>query len=131
MDDNILIIAGKNAGAIMTIMGLITLVAWKPIKSWFQARIKRAANEREAQAEFQRRVLDGIKSISEDVGDLQCDRLTQAHDYYMGLGYCPTATKQVLVHMHKSYRAKGRNHLCDHYEEDILDLPAQDGPETG
>lgn len=131
MDDNILITAGKYAGAIMTLIGLVTLVAWKPLKARRQAKAKRVAQEKREQADFQRQVLDGLKSISEDVGDLQCDRLTQAHDHYMMLGFCPSATKQVLVNMHKSYRGKGRNHLCDHYEEDILDLPAQDGPETG
>ncbi len=132
MDDNILISAGKTAGSIMTVLGLLTAVFWKWTfgKLWNRRKDRREAEKREDKA-FKEAVLKGIESIAQDVGDLQCDRLTQAHDYYMGLGYCPTTTKQVLVHMHSSYRSKGRNHLCDHYEQDILDLPAQDGAETG
>ena len=120
--DDILITAGKYAGAISAVIGLIGLIAWKPLK---KARAK-VRSEKAAQLDFQRQVLDGLKSISEDVGDLQFDRLTQAHDHYLALGYCPSATKQALVKMHKSYRAKGRNHLTDHYEEDILELPTQE-----
>ena len=120
--DDLVITAGKYAGAIMAVVGVITALAWKPITTRRQAKRAKAEADRKGQQDFQSRVLGMLGSISEDVGDLQCDRLTQAHDYYMGLGCCPSATKQVLVHMHRSYRAKGRNHLCDHYEQDILDL---------
>jgi len=110
---------GKYASAIMAVIGLIALLARKPYTKWRN----REETEKKAQKEFQQQVLDGIKSISEDVGDLQCDRLTQAHDYYVALGYCPSDTKQALCKMKDSYSSKGRNHLAASYEEDILDLP--------
>lgn len=123
---DIVITAGQYAGAINIIITLTLLVAIKPIQKYRTDKRKKAADLAAQQQDFQRQVLEMLRSIGEDVGDLQCDRLTQAHDYYSALGYCPSDTKQVLVHMHKSYRAKGRNHLCDHYEQDILDLPIQD-----
>lgn len=114
---------GKLAGAIMSVIALFTLIAWKPYTA-HRAKVKaKEEAEKQAQQEFQQKVLEGIKSISEDVGDLQCDRLTRAHDYYVALGYCPGDTKQALCKMHASYRSKGRNHLTASYEEDILDLP--------
>lgn len=61
--------------------------------------------------------------IKGDVGDILCDRLTQAHDCHIGWGYCSQAEKVRLVAMHRRYRALGRNHLIDTYEEDLLDLP--------
>ena len=124
--DDILINAGKYASAISAVIALVALVAWKPIATRRKAKREKAEAERRTQQDFQDKVLAGIESISQDVGDLQCDRLTQAHDFYVTQGYCPSTTKQVLVAMHQSYRAKGRNHLCNHYEEDILSLPGQD-----
>ena len=35
------------------------------------------------------------------------------------------AKKEMLLKMHSSYRARGRNHLSEHYEEEILRLPDQ------
>lgn len=129
--DDIVITAGKYASAVMAVVGLATALAWKPLAARRRAKREAAETERRAQEDFQRQVLEGLKSISEDVGDLQCDRLTQAHDYYMRMGYCPSTTKQVLVEIHRSYRAKGRNHLCDHYEQDILELPTEKPAQAG
>jgi len=117
--EDFVISVGKYAGAIMSVIGLFTLIAWKP----YSKRKARGEAERKAQKEFQEQALAMLASISEDVGDLQCDRLTQAHDYYVSRGYCPGDTKAALCKMHRSYRSKGRNHLAESYEEDILDLP--------
>lgn len=92
-------------------IGLIAIF-WKPIKVKLAKR-----------GEFQQTVLSKLDSIAGDVADLQCDRLNQAHDYYMERGYCPTERKAVLCNMYKSYHGKGRNHLSEHYQEDLLDLP--------
>ena len=129
MEDFVLT-TGKYAGAITAVIGLVTLVAWKPYKKHRESVRAREAAERKVQAEFQAQVLAGLSkieaevaSISEDVGDLQCDRLTAAYDHFMELGYCPASTKQALCEMFRSYSSKGRNHLAKHYEEDILNLP--------
>jgi hypothetical protein len=121
---------GQLASAIMAVMGLIAYFAGKPIMARIKARKARIEADRAAQAEFQRQVLDGIKSIGEHVGDLQCDRLTAAHDHFMALGYCPDTTKQWLCDMHRSYKSKGRNHIADSYEADIISLPSQELAKT-
>lgn len=64
-------------------------------------------------------VLDGL---SDDIGDLQYERLSQAQDFYTSRGWCPGAKKEMLCKMHASYRARDRNHLSEHYEEEILRL---------
>ena len=65
-----------------------------------------------------------MQSLEEDVGDLYSDRLQQAHDFYVyQQKWCSPADKQRLVDMHKKHRAKGRNHLGEHNEEEILNLP--------
>ena len=64
-----------------------------------------------------------LHALSDDIGDLQYERLSQAQDFYITRGWCPGSKKEMLCKMHKSYRAKGRNHLSEHYEEEILQLP--------
>ncbi len=46
-----------------------------------------------------------------------------AHDNYTRQGWCTAAEKEQVLNMHKSYAAKGRNHLSASYEQDILALP--------
>ena len=41
----------------------------------------------------------------------------------IGSGWCTAAEKEQVLNMHKSYAAKGRNHLSASYEQDILALP--------
>lgn len=117
--DDFLTKAGKYASAASAVIALVALVVWKP----FISRRKKIEAARKEEREYKAAVLEKLDAIIEDIADLQRDRLTQAHDFYVAQGYCPSDTKQVLVHMHRSYRAKGRNHLCDHYEQDILELP--------
>ena len=124
--DDLVINAGEYASAASAVIALVALVAWKPYMARRRAKRERIEASRKEEKAYKAAVLEKLDAIIEDVGDLQCDRLTQAHDFYVGQGYCPSTTKQVLVNMHQSYRAKGRNHLCNHYEEDILALPSQD-----
>ena len=72
----------------------------------------------------QREMMALIKKQDEAIGDILCDRLQQAHDYYVNkAGWCSASDKQRLIEMHKRYRGQGRNHLADHNEQDILSLP--------
>lgn len=111
--------AGAMAGAISAVLALIALVLVKPLR----AAAKRRRQDAEESKAFRREVLDGLKEIKSDIGDLQYQSLAQAHDMYATQGWCPASTKQQLVTMHQSYAAKGRNHLSAHYEEEIMALP--------
>lgn len=110
---------GKLAQAIGAIIALLTLILFKPIMG---ARKRRAA-EMQVIKEFRVKVLAALETIGDDVGDLQCDRLNQAHDYYVEKGCCPTERKAALCAMYQSYHNKGRNHLSAHYEKEIMELP--------
>ena len=122
--------AGKLAGSISAIFALLTLVLWKPIKNRITKRKtaiieKKKADdmERLENEEFRRRVLEALETISDDVAELQRDRLCQMHDFYTRQGWCPSDKKREIVDWHAKYTKKGRNHLANHYEEDILELP--------
>lgn len=107
--------AGTVATAISAVLGLIVLVFSKPLK-------KRRKKD-EAEALFRKEVLEKLGAINDDIGDLQYERLSQSHDFYVGRGWCPTSKKQQLCLMYKSYTDKGRNHLSKRYEEELLALP--------
>lgn len=131
---------GSVAGSISAIVGLLTLLLFTPIKTHIQKKRNARKREKEANAaaelaekkdatDFRREVREALKNINkaldgvqDDIGDLQYERLSQAHDFYTTQGWCSTSKKQQLCNMHKSYRDKGRNHLSEHYEEDILNL---------
>ena len=113
----------EYAGYIMAIAGCAAALLWKPIKN---AKLRHDA-EKQEERKFRRDVLDKLSAITDDVADLQYERLSQAHDFYMDRGWCPTSKKQQLCNMYQSYTAKGRNHLSAHYEREILDL--KDNPE--
>ena len=68
------------------------------------------------------KITTALDGLSDDIGDLQYERLSQAQDFYTSRGWCPGAKKEMLCKMHASYRARGRNHLSEHYEEEILRL---------
>lgn len=121
--DDFLKWAAEYAGYIMAIVGCATALLWKPIKD---ARTRRKA-EKEEERKFRRDVLKKLDAITDDVADLQYERLSQAHDFYVERGWCPTSKKQQLCNMYQSYTAKGRNHLSAHYEKEILEL--KDNPE--
>ena len=58
-----------------------------------------------------------------DISMLLWDRLSQAHAYYMTRGWASAQEKERLIAMHKAYQDRGRNHLTETYEKDILALP--------
>ena len=115
--------AAEYAGHIMVIVGAATALLWKPIKT----ALDRRKADKEDERKFRRDVLKKLDEITDDVADLQYERLSQAHDYYLDRGWCPTSKKQQLCNMYQSYTAKGRNHLSTHYEKEILEL--KDNPE--
>lgn len=108
---------GKAAGSVSAILGLGTLL-FKPVRKRMQAR-KAFREELSTSLKQINRALEGL---SDDIADLQYERLSQAQDFYTSRGWCPGAKKEMLCKMHASYRAKGRNHLSEHYEEEILRL---------
>ena len=110
--------AGKLAGSISAVIALLTLLLFKPIKN----AIKKRREDRDMQKKFQKLGLEKLDAITDDIADLQYERLSQAHDFYTSQGWCPTSKKEQLCHMYKSYHNKGRNHLSEHYEQDILKL---------
>ena len=111
--------AGAIAGAISAVIALLSLIFFKPVHK----AIQRRKAEREADAKYRQQVLEALNEIKDDIGDLQYQSLAQAHDLYTSRQWCPASTKQQLVTMHESYKKKGRNHLSEHYEEEILNLP--------
>lgn len=110
--------AGALAGSISAIIALTAALLFKPLKRMLAAR----RQDHDAAAEFRRTVLAKLDAINDDVADLQYERLSQAHDFYVGRGWCPTSKKNQLCQMYKSYTAKGRNHLSKYYEQEILAL---------
>lgn len=110
--------AGALAGSISAVLALIGVLLIKPIRT---AREKRQAEKQEAHA-FRKLVLEKLDSITDDIADLQYERLSQAHDFYMSQGWCPTSKKTQLCQMYQSYTGKGRNHLSAYYEKEILGL---------
>jgi hypothetical protein len=110
--------AGAIAGALATIIGLIITV-----NKILKAAAKRSQEAEKRHKEVMAEIANLAKRLDADIGDLQYERLSQAHDFYMDRGWCPTSKKQQLCVMYKSYRAKGRNHLSEHYEAEILALP--------
>ena len=111
--------AGDVAKALSAIIALLTLVLFKPVKDF----VDKYNREFREQKKFREFVTVELRSISDDIGDLQYQSLAQAHDMRIQQEWCSSSDKAMLVQMHKSYKAKGRNHLSDKYEEEILELP--------
>lgn len=119
----------ERAGVIASaVTAVLALGAGLLIKPWRAHKQKKAARDK-AEADFRAAVLDKLDALNDDVADLQYERLSQAHDFYTGRGWCPTSKKDQLCTMYKSYTAKGRNHLSKFYEQEILALP--DTPPKG
>ena len=121
--------AGQVAGSISAILALLGLIFFNPIKRWLKVRKvekEKALKEQKAFRTELRQSLEKITMVldglSDDIGDLQYERLSQAQDFYTSRGWCPGAKKEMLCKMHASYRARDRNHLSEHYEEEILRL---------
>ena len=134
---------GKLAGSITAILGLLALILINPIKRAVQKKKEQKQREtalrKEAERKAQEEVLafrqevrqslqdiqKAIERLQDDIGDLQYERLSQAHEFYTDQGWCPGSKKEMLCQMHQSYQKKGRNHLSEHYEEEILSLPSK------
>lgn len=121
---------GKIAGSISAIIALLLMVFIKPIKKVYgkhkQDKTRKQKEQDAFRAELKaslNRINETLHALSDDIGDLQYERLSQAQDFYISRGWCPGSKKEMLCKMHSSYRAKGRNHLSEHYEEEILQLP--------
>ncbi len=122
--------AGQVAGSISAILALLGLVFFQPIKNRLKKRKRAKAEAAAEQKAYRAELKDTLAgmnaklcSLSDDIGDLQYERLSQAYDFYTTRGWCTSSKKLMLCKMHKSYRAKNRNHLSEHFEQEILDLP--------
>lgn len=107
-------IISKNIGYIIAIVsGLGVMWGWiaKPIKNIQAENAKQTAK---------------LSQLDADTADLLCSQLTQEHDRYISLGWCPAADKQRLDSMYTRYKARGRNHIAKHYMEDIVKLPERE-----
>lgn len=111
--------AGGIAASISAILALITMIIYKPV---IKPYLDRRKKEREETAKFRKDVMEKLDGVIDDIADLQYERLSQAHDFYVGRGWCPTSKKHQLCQMYQSYTNKGRNHLSEHYEKEILAL---------
>lgn len=110
--------AGAIAGALATIIGLIITV-----NKILKAAAKRSQDAEKRHKEVLAEIAKLAQRVDADIADLQYERLSQAHDFYMDRGWCPGSKKQQLCNMYRSYTQKGRNHLSAHYESEILGLP--------
>ena len=104
----------NTAGNILTLVGELLC---KPFRARKKAREEQTAFRSELTSRLDR-ISETLRGVSEDIGDLQYERLSQAQDFYVSRGWCPGAKKEMLLKMHSSYRARGRNHLSE-----ILRLP--------
>ena len=121
--------AGQVAASISAILALLGLIFFTPVKNRLKkrkrAKAEAAAEQKAFRAELRQsleKITAALGGLSDDIGDLQYERLSQAQDFYTSRGWCPGAKKEMLCKMHASYRARGRNHLSEHYEEEILRL---------
>lgn len=64
-----------------------------------------------------------LRSLDADTADLLCSQLTREHDYYITKGWCSASDKQRLDGIYTRYKARGRNHIAEHYMQDIVALP--------
>lgn len=110
---------GAIASAISSVLALVTVVLVRPIRS----RQSKTEEQQQERAKFRIELMKKLDAVIDDIGDLQYERLSQSHDFYMDRGWCPASKKDQLCNMHKSYVAKGRNHLTQHYEQELLALP--------
>lgn len=122
--------AGEAAASISAILALLGLVFFQPIKNRLKKRKRAKAETAAEQKAFRKELKETLAelnaklcTLSDDIGDLQYERLSQAYDFYTTRGWCTSSKKMLLCKMHKSYRAKNRNHLSEHFEQEILDLP--------
>ena len=102
------------AGVITAVYGVIKLIA-KPLKSIDQkidtVDAKVAAVDKK------------VDVVQDDVADIQCHLLNQAHDAHMETGWCNRDEKDRLTEMCTKYTTRGRNHLRERYIDTLVKLP--------
>lgn len=114
---------------VIRVAGYITAIggALGAIYKWVVEPLKKAiaaqSNRFDKIDEKMDRLCEDIKQTNDDIADVLGDRLTQAHDDFMRLGWCTAADKKRFCDMHQRYKARGHNHLVEKYEEDLLGLP--------
>ena len=64
-----------------------------------------------------------MATAQDDIADVLGNELEAAYQRFTRQGWCPPAEKHHFVSMHQRYSERGHNHLVQHYEEDLLDLP--------
>lgn len=109
----------NTAGNILTLVGELLC---KPFRAREKAREEQTAFRSELTSRLDR-ISETLRGVSEDIGDLQYERLSQAQDFYVSRGWCPGAQEGNAAENAFQLRARGRNHLSEHYEEEILRLP--------
>ena len=83
----------ERAGAIASaVAAVLALGAGLLVKPWRSYKRRKAERDK-AEADFRVAVLDKLDALTDDVGDLQYERLSQAHDFYTGRGWCPTSKR--------------------------------------
>ena len=70
-----------------------------------------------------KKLLERDKAQDNDISMILWDRLSQAHNFYTTRGWASAEEKERLIAMHKAYQDRGRNHLSDSFEQDLLKLP--------
>lgn len=101
----------KNIGYVVTIVtsiGILGGLILKPVRTILKEVKKQTAK---------------IDMMDQDIGDMLCSQLTREHDYFVNQGFCPSADKIRIESIYNRYKSRGRNHLADHFMNDILNLP--------
>lgn len=87
---------GEAAGYISTILGLMALILVKPIKRWVHKRKEAKEKAAEGASGVPQGAAGqsggdhrGLGRASDDIGDLQYERLSQAQDFYTSRGMWP------------------------------------------
>lgn len=134
--ENIVNGAAEWADIIKSFLLFITAVggAVAAIKQWVSKPIKEiddkvgkmieeSRKQDEEQCKEIKELKNTLRRVDENNADLLRDRLETLYQVYMKQGWCAPAEKQRVIHMYETYRARGYNHLAEHNEQDILNLP--------
>lgn len=107
--------AGKAAGAISAILALLGLV-FTPVKNRIrarrQAREKAAAEQKAFRKELKETLAElnaKLCALSDDIGDLQYERLSQAYDFYTTRGWCTSSKADAVQDAQELPREKPKS----------------------
>ena len=123
--------AGQIAGALTGILAAVTALLYKPIiRPWRSRRQKEAAETkafREATTKTLSLISGKVDHLAREVADVERDRLSQLHGYYVRRGYCTAAEKHDYGEWFRRYSERGNNHVHRKFLGDVLDLPEEPG----